>query len=362
MKYCPLCRAEYREGFETCTTCSAHLVASQHTEKALANPPRLLWRGRNSNEFGVVTGALGDAQIPANAQEAIGGLLGSLTDRASTIHVLSTEFDRALQIAAEAVASHRGRPAQTQVCYNCATTCSAFLAACPNCKAQLIAAEPMTEKAAQRELNPPELRYCPLCGAEYVSEQEHCTICGVGLVGKELRGKPLNEKERKEPIDPVWRGGDPAAVSNVVAILRESGIPHHVQASNDHLVFELAMPRPKYIVRVFRSDAPRMRELLAGIQDCPFFGAEISSDFNETGETTTAAPRGHWNPAAATSEIWSGRDPALARLLEDCFFENRIPYQRHGTVPGTLRYFVLPSDERAAKEIVREVRDSTPPA
>ncbi len=60
-------------------------------------------------------------------------------------------------------------------------------------------------------------------------------------------------------------------------------------------------------------------------------------------------------PAAATAEIWSGGDTALAQLLEDCFLENRIPYRRQGRAPGNLRYYVLPSDEPAAREIIREV-------
>jgi hypothetical protein len=51
----------------------------------------------------------------------------------------------------------------------------------------------------------------------------------------------------------------------------------------------------------------------------------------------------------------------LAKLLEDCFQENRIPCRRQGLAPGKLRYFVLPSDESAAREIIREVTEATPP-
>ncbi len=98
-----------------------------------------------------------------------------------------------------------------------------------------------------------------------------CSVCGVELVPEELRGHPLDERQRKEKIVLVWKGGDPLAVSEVIHILRDAGIRHHVQPTNEHLVFELAMPRPKYAVRVFLSDLARAKELLANVREsAPF--------------------------------------------------------------------------------------------
>ena len=134
-----------------------------------------------------------------------------------------------------------------------------------------------------------------------------------------------------------------------------------MQATSDHFVFELAMPRPKYIIRVFASDLPKVKELLADIQDSPFFGNETSPELSESSNASTIPARPPWNPAAATAEIWSGEDAALAQVLEDCFLENRIPCRRQGRAPGMLRYFVLPSDESAAREIIRQVTQATPP-
>ena len=147
------------------------------------------------------------------------------------------------------------------------------------------------------------------------------------------------------------------AVSRVVALLRENGIRHHVQASSDHLVFELAMPRPKYLVRVFRGDLPRVREILDGVQDSPFFGNEISSDFPEKADSQVSVQRQARNPAAASIEIWSGGDAPFGKLLEDCLFENRIPYRSEAIAPGRLRYFVVPRDVPAAREIMREIAE-----
>jgi hypothetical protein len=360
VKYCPLCGAEYREEIEKCATCGAALVATLSAEAARANPPRLLWSGRDHNEFDLVTASLSDAQMPARLQRALGGVIGAITHRASTIYVLANDFDRALEATSASLAGHHGVSVQTQICYNCSNACSAFLAVCPSCKAQLIVEPFPAEEDPPAESHPAELKYCPVCGIEYGPSYDRCTVCGVELVSGGLRGRPLNDKERKESIEIVWRGGDPVAVSNVIARLREAGIQHHVQASSDHLVFDLAMPRPKYLVRVFTSDLPKVTGLLAGIEDSPFFGNEISPDFSEKVDMPVNLPRESWNPAAATAEIWSGRDAALAKLLEDCFFENRIPYRRQGLAPGMLRYLVLPSDESAAREIIREVLEATP--
>ncbi len=361
MKYCPLCAAEYREEIEKCAPCGAALVAALSSQKVRANPPRLLWSGRELDEFDSVTATLSEVPIPARSERALGGLIGAITHRASTIHVLTNDFDRALNVAAAALAARSTRSAPTEICYNCSAACSAFLAACPNCKAQLIAEPLATEDSIPVGSHPTALRYCPSCDIKYGAGFELCSACGVALVPEELRGRPLNEKARKEHLEAAWRGGDPVAVSNAIAALREQGIPHYVQATSDHLVFELAMPRPKYIIRVFASDLPKVKELLADIQDSPFFGNETSPELSESGKASSIPARRPWNPAAATAEIWSGGDAALAQLLADCFLENRIPYRRQGRAPGMLRYFILPSDESAAREIIREITQATPP-
>jgi hypothetical protein len=184
------------------------------------------------------------------------------------------------------------------------------------------------------------------------------------LVPEELRGRPLDERQRKERIELVWRGGDPSAVSEVIQTLREAGIRHHVQPTNDHLVFELGMPRPKYAVRTFASDATRAKELLSDIRESsPFVSMEASAlALAEEPVAQPASRRHEWKPAAATLVIWSGEDAALAELLQDCLRENAIGVRCEGKPPGVMHLRVMPSDESAARGIIREVREASPPA
>jgi hypothetical protein len=205
------------------------------------------------------------------------------------------------------------------------------------------------------------MKFCPLCNAEYTSPHDRCTVCGIELVPEELRGRPFNVKERSEPIDMVWKSGDPVAVSQAIAALCEAGIQHHVKTTNDHFVFELGIPRPKYEVRVFRSDAAHAHSLLEPIyQSAPFAVNEPTFPDEPAGPDITRSA--DWNPAHATAEVWSGEDAAFAQILEDCLRENRIGARRQGAEPGMLRLFVMPPDADAAREILRELREGTPPA
>jgi hypothetical protein len=207
------------------------------------------------------------------------------------------------------------------------------------------------------------VKFCPICDAEYSGAHAVCSVCGVELVSEESRGRPLNEQQRKERIELVWRGGDPAAVSEVIHALREAGILHHVQATNDHLVFELGMPRPKYAVRTFASDVARARELLADVREAsPFGGIEASALALEDEPIEQTSTKHAWKPAAASVEIWSGEDAALAQLLQDCLRENSIGVRCEGQSPGIMHLRVMPADETSAREIIREVREASPPA
>ena len=132
------------------------------------------------------------------------------------------------------------------------------------------------------------MKYCPLCDAEYAASHEQCSVCGVDLVPEELRGHPLDEQQRNEKIVVIWRGGDPLAVSEVISALRDAGIRHHVQPTNEHMVFELGMPRPKYAVRVFSSDAAKAKEMLSDIRESPPFALDQPDDLED--ETRKWAP------------------------------------------------------------------------
>lgn len=361
MKYCPLCAAEYRQDRDRCSSCGAALVASLYAEDVRKNPPRLLWIGGSPDEFDVVAAALREANIPALMEEGPIPILQRFLKSESQICVLQNDLPRALETAAKAIAPGLRDQAVLQKCYQCESECPATLAVCPKCLSELILGRPPKQASTAEETSLPQaLKYCPLCDAEYASSYQRCTVCGVELVPEEMRDRPFSHQELKDKIVIIWRGGDPAAVSYVVSLLRAAGIRHHVESTHDHFVFELAIPRPRYVVRILESDSERARELLTGITDSPFFGAKISADFPENAPSPMPFPDRHWNPAAATVQIWSSDDAAMGKLLEDCLRENYIGFRREGREPGKVRLFVTSTDEARAREILREIREGTP--
>jgi hypothetical protein len=125
------------------------------------------------------------------------------------------------------------------------------------------------------------------------------------------------------------------------------------------------MPRPKYAVRVFSSDAAKAKEFLSDIRESAPFALDQPDDLDPESPRQAFAPASkpehQWNPAAANLEIWTGEDGALAELLEACLRENRIGVRREGAELSRFRLLIMPVDESAAREIIREVREATPP-
>ncbi len=66
--YCPLCKAEYRAGFDRCSDCLVSLVRTRE-EAARANVV-LLWEGTRQSRFNDIVGALRDANVPNYSRSA----------------------------------------------------------------------------------------------------------------------------------------------------------------------------------------------------------------------------------------------------------------------------------------------------
>ena len=70
--FCPLCKAEYREGFSRCADCDVDLVPALEDEIAAEpeEPIVVLWQGEDPVVFSAITSALRGAEI--FFQEALG--------------------------------------------------------------------------------------------------------------------------------------------------------------------------------------------------------------------------------------------------------------------------------------------------
>jgi hypothetical protein len=80
----------------------------------------------------------------------------------------------------------------------------------------------------------------------------------------------------------------------------------------------------------------------------------------ESGQPVAHELAGNFYPEDATAEVWSGDEPGMAEILEDCLRENGIGCAVDHTGVKS-RILVLPNAEVRAREIIREVIEATPP-
>jgi hypothetical protein len=83
--FCPLCKAEYREGFMECSDCQVPLVRDlSHPSGRGRNPegtgaPELLWSGTDSSATGAIAEALKAAKVSFHTTVGEGGALPGLS-------------------------------------------------------------------------------------------------------------------------------------------------------------------------------------------------------------------------------------------------------------------------------------------
>jgi len=361
--FCPLCYSEYRPEISHCNSCDTDLFISLDDPSALGNPRRLIWIAKDREEFDLVVSAFRESQVPAFAEEGGTGLLGPLLRPYSKIYVHDSDIRRALTIASASIAKRRIGSSAMQTCPSCSETCSAGLSFCPWCANMLKAQEPETARELKSDAETRSAipgKVCPDCGATFPENYERCTMCGVELVPEGLFGEPRSESERRDRLVVAWRAGNPAMVSEAVALLRQAGIRHFLQPTNQHLSFELAVPRPLYQIFVLESDINRARECVEAVRDTAPFASDPGPEI-ATVLPQVPSVKVNGEPASTSiSELWSGEDSSFADFLVTCLRENRITPLRADIHAGMVRVSVRHADFSAGREILRELLESTP--
>jgi hypothetical protein len=213
--------------------------------------------------------------------------------------------------------------------------------------------------------------FCPVCKAEYRRGFSRCADCGVELV-YELPAAALAVVEAVEPGDPeedpfcsFWKGDDPRLHAELCELLGEKGIPHRTIRRQDHLfnwntksAFEIGVPFSQFD----RAEAA-VKEAYGGenepVSEEGTAPAELPESVEPSGSRAGWDPE-RWYPEDATVEIWAGDQPEMGELLAASLRENQI-HSRVAAAGGVHRLLVLPTDEKSAREIVREVVDGVPP-
>lgn len=213
--------------------------------------------------------------------------------------------------------------------------------------------------------------FCPVCKAEYRRGFARCADCGVELV-YELPAAALAVTEAVEPGDAeddpfcsFWKGDDPRLHAELCELLGGHGIPQRTIRRQDHLfnwnirsAFEIGVPFSQFekAEAVVKDAYGGDSEAASGEEEAP----PKLPEFVELREPREAWDPEDWHPEDAVVEIWKGGQAEMGELLEASLGENEI-HARVAAMGGAHRLFVLPTDERRAREIVREVVEGVPP-
>lgn len=238
---------------------------------------------------------------------------------------------------------------------------------------------------------------CPECKAEYRPGFTHCVDCDVDLVEElpklaiEMRRTGENGEYRVagEPGDPnedpfcsFWKGDDPRLHAELCEVLDEAGIPHNTVYRRDHLfnlrnyaAFEVGVPFSMYkraenaVKEAYGTDdvedvGAQEVQLLPErpsryIRKLPEMLTPPEED-NIPGPPTAGENEVGWNPEDATAKVWSTDKGEPSDFLVAALHENEIRCRVEKSGAGAALY-VLPENERRAREIVREVVEGKPP-
>ena len=214
--------------------------------------------------------------------------------------------------------------------------------------------------------------YCPQCGAEYLPRATVCSDCQVALVPDPPSPAEKDSSPQEDYIVLAWSGSNPGKQATVQKILDSENIPSQVLRREDTILPLGHAPIEIYVPSSF---AEKAEELLSQLDPSGEWPADAGDTNNEIPAEDDLPESGeeyrdlqHWNPEAATVELWAGQDTDLADMIRACLRENQIPCrssrdgaESESTTPSTERLYVLPGDEARAKGIVREIVDAVPP-
>jgi len=239
--------------------------------------------------------------------------------------------------------------------------------------------------------------FCPICKTEYRPGFTKCADCGVALVDHlPAGGSPGDEDAPRdsEGRELLWSGLSARLYTAVRDALDAAGVAHTdvekefgvLPTFNEsaHLIW--INPRVREAARSVLSkvlsdpDAGGPRHEAPNLNDFPWMdpfkvrrevytsqseplepgeGEELAESDTDTELPPDDAPE-DFHPEEATSQVWVGEDVEMAQFLKDSLRGVGIGCVVN-TEGGKDRVFVLPADEKRAKEIVREVVEGAPP-
>ena len=163
----------------------------------------------------------------------------------------------------------------------------------------------------------------------------------------------------------LWAGENPAVHAALLEELEAAEIPFADKTLGDDEVAPTADPLPidwkprfGFEVAVLSTDLAAAKEVLEKLLEEEPADVEIPAQDDVAAAEPPLVVATETHPAV---EIWNGNDERIAQFLTAAMQENEIPI--HIENPGDeTRIYVSASNDKRAREIVREIVEGAPPA
>lgn len=179
----------------------------------------------------------------------------------------------------------------------------------------------------------------------------------------------LPKEELPTDLEVVWEGSGESDFTEACGELRDMDIRYEVHRT---------VMGPKrymdvecwYEIKVSPGDAKQAKAVL-GTQsslDPTQIPNEEAFELAESPTVSTPESRKRdpsfrkWHSADAVVEVFSQPPENTSSVVELSFKANYVRFRTEVSEDGTRRFFVVPEDEAIAREILREIREGTPPA
>jgi hypothetical protein len=233
--------------------------------------------------------------------------------------------------------------------------------------------------------------FCPQCKYEYRPGFTHCPDCDVDLVDS-LDSSHTNAPHSvpdSHSSRTIWTGERDTDCVAFCRELRDIGIAYKVSQTEVSRSVRMGIVW-RYEIAIASTDYEKAKELLQ-LEDDPASGNDsVISELSEDHLTDDVADGGpevdpedveseaasaerrvyseDWYAEDATAEVWTqsagpkGNPLGLdaTSMVELSLRENFIHFRSDRDEKGVCRIFVMPEDEARAREIVREIEDSSP--
>src|SRR6266436_3964349 len=339
--FCPVCKAEYRQGFARCADCEVELVESpRHASRVETPPPdkygALLWQGEDPHFCLALVGWLGrevacygkPVRPPRGTSDTDFG--DESEPEGFQVWVAEADLARAKWRLETISTDYEENP-------------------------------PEHREAAKRGKNAEAgepTGVCPLCFAEFASASSPCPNCNVPL----HIGEIASDEDTGARL--LCDLGHPQFTVELRRALQSAGIRFNNSSYSANNIVTGRFYVPNHEVLVLDSDFDRATRVMAQIlQHWEFEPTAGFGPRQKPGKTSWPhrAAANYWQPEDLEMLLWSGANLTLVNSIGLALREHQVPYRVDDSEQGTAKIFIHPEDEAGAREILAQVVESVPP-